>query len=150
MSLESQPLYAGTFERSMDAKKRVAVPSGWLAKKEGEEFYTIPHPKMPCLLVMPPVEFERWEQKFENAPNLTAVQRRRSVMRFYASAHRVATDGQGRILLNEEQCAKVGLKGPIYFVGGKSRFEIWDKARFEESLAEEEPSYLQAAEEIGL
>jgi division/cell wall cluster transcriptional repressor MraZ len=150
MSEESPQLYSGTFERSMDAKKRVAVPSGWLVKKEGEEFYTIPHPKTPCILVMPPVEFERWEQKFESAPNLTAMQRRRSVMRFYASAHRVATDGQGRILLNEEQCAKVGLKGSVLFAGGKSRFEIWDKVRFEESMAEEEGDYLKAAEEIGL
>ena len=44
MSQEAKTLYSGTFERSMDAKKRVAVPAPWLSKDEGEIFHVIPHP----------------------------------------------------------------------------------------------------------
>lgn len=134
----------------MDAKKRVAVPSGWLSKKEGEEFYAVPHPSERFLMVMPPEELQRWEAVFEQNASLSPGQRRESVRMFFASAHHVTTDTQGRILLREDHCEATGLKGPLVAVGSKSRFEFWDKARYEESVAKAREIYLKAAEDIGL
>jgi len=150
--MESQPpsLFAGTFERSMDAKKRVAVPAGWLGKKEGEEFYTVPHPSKNFLMVMPPAELLAWEQRFLDNPGLTMAQKRAAVRNFYAGARKVATDSQGRILLADDHCAAAGLKDTLAMVGGRSRFEIWDRDRYEATLQASEADYLKAAEEIGL
>ena len=134
----------------MDAKKRVAVPSGWLSKKEGEEFYVVPHPSERFLMVMPSAELQRWESIFDQSSGLTPAQRREAVRMFFASAHRVATDSQGRILLREDHCEATGLKGPLVAVGSKSRFEFWDKGRYEESVARAKEIYLKVAEDIGL
>jgi MraZ protein len=150
MSEERQPLFAGTFERSMDAKKRVAVPSGWLERKEGEEFFSVPHPTGRFLMVMPSVELMRWEALFQANNGLTPGERRDAVRQFYASAHRVTTDGQGRILLPDDHCETTGLRGPVVVVGGKSRFEIWDKDRYGENVARSRDNYMRAAEEAGL
>jgi MraZ protein len=67
MSQDAKTLYSGTFERSMDAKKRVAVPAPWLTSEEGEIFYVIPHPSEGYLMVMPPSEFDRWEQRIQES-----------------------------------------------------------------------------------
>jgi MraZ protein len=150
MSVERQPLFAGTFERSMDAKKRVAVPSGWLERKEGEEFFSVPHPSGRFLMVMPSVELMRWEAMFQENTAMTPRERRDAVRQFYASAHRVTTDGQGRILLPDDHCERTGLKGAVVVVGGKSRFEIWDKGRYGEEEARSRGNYERAAEEAGL
>jgi division/cell wall cluster transcriptional repressor MraZ len=150
MNLDAQSLFAGTFERSMDAKKRVAVPSAWLAKKEGEEFFSVPRPDGKYLVVMPPEEFRRQEALFMANEKRTMAERRDAVRAFYASAFQLITDGQGRVLLNDKHCEMAGLKGTVAFVGGRSRFEIWDKDRFKEFSEGAVGNYLAAAEEIGL
>jgi MraZ protein len=150
MSADAQSLYAGTFERSMDAKKRVAVPSAWLEKKEGEELYSVPHPSGGYLMVMPPAELRLQEQRFMQSDRLNPQQKREAVRLFYAGAYRLTTDGQGRVLLPEDHCESAGLKGGVVLVGGRSRFEIWDKARFEAAAENAKDTYLQAAMEIGL
>lgn len=150
MSPEPKTLFAGTFERSMDAKKRVSIPSAWLGKKEGEEFYVVLHPRKEFLMVMLPAELVSWEEKFLSDESKSMAQRRAAVRRFYAGAHRVLTDGQGRILLPEEHCEAVGLTNAVVFLGGRSRFEIWDKERHTASIAAQDDDYLNAAEDIGL
>jgi len=149
MTQEAQSLFAGTFERSMDAKKRVAVPSAWLGKKEGEEFYVVPHPSGEFLIVMPPLELQRWEQKFMES-DLPPHEQREAVRLFFAAAHKISTDGQGRVLLPEEHCEEAGLKGPVVFAGGRSRFEVWDKERYAAAAAKAKDTYRKAALAIGL
>lgn len=150
MDAKAQTLFAGTFERSMDAKKRVAVPGSWLAQKEGEEFYTVLHPSKQFLMVMPPEELLAWEQKFLENPSLNPAQKRAAVRTFYAGARKVSADTQGRILLSDDHCEAASLTGPLILAGGRSRFEIWDRDRFEAATAASEADYLKAAEEIGL
>jgi len=142
-------LYAGTFERSMDAKKRVAVPASWLSLEEGEEFHVVPPPEKGYLMVMPHAEFERWEQRIMES-DMPAPKKRVAIRHFYASSHLVTADKQGRILLPETHCEQAGLTGEIVFIGSKSRFEIWSKDRFQHAQADEEAIYREVAEAIGL
>ncbi len=148
--MDSPTLYSGTFERSMDAKKRVSVPSGWLTKGEGEVFYVVPHPAEKYLMVMPESEFAAWETRIQEAEGTSMAQKRIAIRRFYSEAHTVTTDKQGRILLNEKHCERAGLKGDVVFVGGRSRFEIWSRDEFEAALAKEDEAYRSVAESIGL
>lgn len=134
----------------MDAKKRVAIPSDWLRRKEGEEFYVIPHPFESFLMVMPPSELLKWEERFKEAKEMSPSGQRKAIRRFFAAAHRVTTDAQGRILLPEKYCESVGLNGTVAFLGGRSRFEIWDRARYAASTAGSEDDYNKIAEAIGL
>lgn len=142
-------IYSGTFERSMDAKNRVAIPSAWVSG-EGEEFHVVPHPSEKQLMVMGDEELSRWEQRFQDSPNLSPAQKRIAIQEFYGAAHTVTSDKQGRILLNEKHCNGVGLKGEVVFIGERSRFGIWSKESYEATRSSKLAVFQQAAEAIGL
>ena len=149
MSQEAKTLYSGTFERSMDAKKRVAVPAPWLTRDEGETFHIIPHPVGGYLMVMPAAEFDRWEQRIQESQAPPA-EKRMAIRKFYSEAHTAATDKQGRILLSEKHCDRAGLSGEVVFAGGRSRFEIWSRERHAAMEAGHTEAYKRVADTIGL
>ena len=149
MSQDANTLYSGTFERSMDAKKRVAVPALWLTRAEGEVFYVIPHPSEGYLMVMPPSEFDRWEQRIQESA-VTPAEKRMAIRKFYSEAHTTTTDKQGRILLSEKHCDRAGITNEAIFVGGRSRFEIWSKRRHTDADVGQSDVYRRVADTIGL
>lgn len=149
MGQDATTLFSGTFERSMDAKKRVAVPASWLSKDEGELFHVVPHPTDGYLMVMPPAEFAQQEQRFEAAP-LDPIAKRMAIRKFYSEAHATTTDKQGRILLTEKHCERAGLVGDIVFVGGRSRFEIWNPERHVAADRDQTEAYQRVAAAVGL
>lgn len=149
MAQDATKLYSGTFERSMDAKKRVAVPASWLSRAEGEVFHVIPHPAEGYLMVMPTGEFERWEQKI-NESVASPAERRMAIRKFYSEAHGATTDKQGRIVLCEKHCERAGLTGEVIFAGGGSRFEIWSRERHEAAETGQTAVYERVAAAIGL
>ena len=61
-----------------------------------------------------------------------------------------AADRQGRLVLPEELCKKVGLKGEVALVGGRGRFEIWNLQRWKKAHEEETATYQHVANVIGL
>ncbi len=144
----SGPIYAGAFERSMDAKNRVTIPSEWL-REEGFGFHTIPSAHDEFLVVMPPAEFDQIEARIQ-ASDAPAMEKRQAIRQFYGSARAVTTDKQGRILLPEEHCKRTGLSGDVVMVGSRSRFEIWSAARWTEATQAEAPVYQKLADMIGL
>ncbi len=149
MSQDAKTLYSGTFERSMDAKKRVAVPAPWLARADGEVFYVIPHPAEGYLMVMPPSEFDRWEQRIQES-QATAAEKRMAIRKFYSEAHTTTTDKQGRILLSDKHCDRAGITNEVVFAGGRSRFEIWSKQRYTDVDIGQSDAYRRVADSIGL
>jgi MraZ protein len=140
--------YAGTFERSMDAKNRVTIPAAWL-NGGPDDFHAIPHPSGDFLMVMPPGEFDSVEASIKQS-GIAAPEQRKAIRHFYSQARAVGADSNGRILLPEEQCEALKLKGDIVLVGGRSRFEIWNAERWSAVSAAESESYLKVAEMIGL
>jgi MraZ protein len=149
MSQDAKTLYSGTFERSMDAKKRVAVPAPWLTREEGEVFYVIPHPSEGYLMVMPPSEFDLWEQRIQESPS-SAKEKRMAIRKFYSEAHTTTTDKQGRILLSDKHCDRAGITNEVIFAGGRSRFEIWSKRRYIDADVGQSDAYRRVADTIGL
>jgi MraZ protein len=140
--------YAGTFERSMDVKNRVTIPAAWL-NGGPDAFHAIPGPTGDCLIVMPPEEFDSIESRIEQS-GAPAPERRKAIRQFYSQARSISADSNGRILLPDDHCDSVKLKGEVVLVGGRSRFEIWNAKRWAAVSAEESPSYRQVAELIGL
>ena len=132
----------------MDAKNRVTVPAAWL-NEGSDEFHAIPSTAGDCIMVMPPGEFDAWEDRIKQS-GLPADIQRKAIRQFYGRARAVSADSQGRILLPEDQCEALKLKGEIVLVGGRSRFEIWNAKRWAAVSAEETTAYHQVAEMIGL
>lgn len=132
----------------MDAKNRLTIPAAWL-NGGPDSFHSIPAPSGDCLIVMPPSEFDAIESRIEQS-GAPAPERRKAIRQFYGQARAVSADSQGRILLPEEQCEGLKLKGEVVLVGGRSRFEVWNAERWSAVSAEEATSYRQVAEMIGL
>lgn len=142
-------IFSGTFERSLDAKKRVAVPSVWVSG-EGEEFHVVPHPSEHLLMLMRVEELAKWEQRFQESTKLTPQQKRSAIRTFYASARAVTADKQGRILLPESHCEWAQLGGEVVFVGSPGRIEIWSVKNFTANEAAGHEALQAAAEDVGL
>ena len=66
---------------------------------------------------MSPEEFSRMSAAAENAPNISARDRRVFLRHLHSRAQHGSADRQGRLVLPEELCKKVGLKGEVALVG---------------------------------
>lgn len=132
----------------MDSKNRVTIPSLWLGEGQ-EDFHAIPHSSGDFLMVMPPAEFDSIATSIRESGKPRDFQQK-MIRQFYSKAHAVSADSQGRILLPEDQCGALALKGDVVLVGGHSRFEIWNAKRWTAISAKDSASYIEEAAEYGL
>jgi MraZ protein len=144
-----QPIFAGEFRHAMDAKNRVTIPSRW-RRGEIDEFFAVPNSKGGFLMVMPHAEFTRLAQKVEHDPSLTAEERPKFLRHFSSKAQNVTGDKQGRIVLPDEQCKQLNLRGEVVLVGNYFRFEIWDPERWQKATEENESTFGFLLERIGI
>jgi len=142
-------VYAGEFRHAMDAKHRVTIPSRWRGQ-DGEEFFAVPDPAGNFLMILPPAEFDRVKSDVEANAAISPADRRKFIRRFYALAQMVAVDKQGRVLLPEDYCRRLGLEGEVVLIGSHSRVEIWNTERWAASTAEEDEVFRRVAGEVGL
>lgn len=147
-STTSSVIFSGTYERSLDAKKRVTVPARWLSREEAE-FHCVLDPRRQFLNVLPPDEFALIEQKLVEG-GLPAKNRQEFMRRFYGGSHLVSADKQGRLLLPESLCSSADLKDQAVLVGTGRRFEIWNPDRWSAFHAKGEEEFQKIADEIGL
>jgi len=146
----TQTIYAGEFRHAVDAKHRVTVPSRWRSGDDKEDFFAVPDPAGSFLMILPPHEFDRVKSDVEANPVISPADRRKFIRRFYALAQLVSVDKQGRILLPEEYCRRLGLEGEVVLIGSHSRMEIWNSQRWSDSTAAEEEVFRRVAGEVGL
>ena len=149
MPTSSQTFYAGEFRHFIDDKNRITIPSRW-RRDRAEEFIILSEASHQFLLVMPPEEFSRMSAAAESDPNVSARDRRVFFRQLHSRAQHGVADRQGRLVLPEELCKKVGLKGEVALVGGRGRFEIWNLQRWKKAHEEETPTYQHVANVIGL
>jgi MraZ protein len=148
-SSPAQIFYAGEFRHFIDEKNRITIPARW--RRDGtEEFIILPEANHQFLVVMSPEEFSRLNLAVESDPNVSARDRRVFFRQLHSRAQHGAADRQGRLVLPEELCKKVGLKGEVALVGGRGRFEIWNLVRWKRAHEEETPTYQHVANVVGL
>jgi MraZ protein len=148
-SIPTQFFYAGQFRHSIDEKNRITIPARW-RRGGAEEFIVLPEASHQFLLVMSAEEFSRMSYIAESDPNVSARDRRVFLRQLHSRAQHGAADRQGRLVLPEELCKNVGLKGEVALVGGRGRFEIWNSQRWKKAHDEETPTYQHVANVIGL
>ena len=86
----------------------------------------------------------------ESNEDVSARDRRVFLRQLHSRAQNAISDRQGRLVLPEELCRRVGLKGEVALVGGRGRFEIWNLQRWKRAHEEETPTYEHVANVIGL
>ena len=146
---QSQTFYAGNFRHSIDEKNRLTIPSWW-RRGEAEEFILLPEPQGQFLLVMSREAFARMNIEVENNPDVPPRDRRVFLRHLHARAQHGAADKQGRLVLPDELCRQLGLKGEVALVGGRGRFEIWNLQKWKRASEEETATYQHVANVVGL
>src|SRR5438045_8696788 len=148
-SIASAQTYAGEFRHALDEKNRLTMPSR-CRRKSAEELILLADSQNQCLLVMSPEEFARMSAAAEGNASVAARERRVFLRQLHSRAQHGLADKQGRLVLPEDLCRKIGLKGEVALVGGRGRFEIWNVARWKRAHEEETPTYQHVANVIGL
>ena len=145
----TQSFYAGEFRHAIDDKNRITIPARW-RRDEAEEFILLPEANHQFVLVMSPEEFARMSSAAESNEAVSARDRRVFLRQLHSRAQHGAADRQGRLVLPEELCKRIGLKGEVALIGGRGRFEIWNLQRWKRAHEEETPTYQHVANVIGL
>jgi MraZ protein len=141
--------YAGQFRHFVDEKNRITIPSRW-RRAQTEEVILLPEAAHQFLLVMSAEEFARMSTAAETDASVPPRDRRIFLRQLHSRAQHAAVDRQGRLVLPDELCKKIGLKGEVALVGGRGRFEIWNLLRWKKAHEEETATYQHVADVIGL
>ncbi len=145
----TQTFFAGEFRHGIDDKNRITIPSRW-RRDDGEEFIILPEAQEEFLLVMSHEEFARVIAEAESNSSVPPRERRVFLRHLHARAQHASSDKQGRLVLPEDLCRLLSLKGEVTLVGGRGRFEIWNSAKWKQAHKEEKATYQRVADVIGL
>jgi MraZ protein len=129
--------FTGQFERSIDDKHRVQIPSQWRAQLETENnaarLYVTLGEHRGTLSIFSERDFEDLATRIatEVMPGPAA---QRFELQFYALASQVDVDKQGRFVLPERLAKKARLAGEVVLVGQKNRIDVWKPEELERSI----------------
>jgi MraZ protein len=143
----SPMLLTGTFPRTFDEKLRIAIPKPLkdeLALQEGSVLYVTPGTDGSLAIYSPEVLEQLAARLAASSPTGRDV--RTFARLFYAQAFRADIDKQGRVRLSQELVNLAGIAKEAVLVGAGDHLELWDKARWEAYLAQNQPQYDEIAE----
>ncbi|MEJ5186947.1 MAG: division/cell wall cluster transcriptional repressor MraZ [Candidatus Geothermincolales bacterium] len=125
-------MFLGTHEHALDDKGRVIMPSRFRPQLEGG-VVMVPWFE-DCVAIFPREEFQRVMEKLETFPE--GMEEKRFLERVLMGlAYEAVPDRQGRLTIPPRLRQIAGLEREVAIVGLKNRVEIWDRARWEETLA---------------
>jgi MraZ protein len=147
--LTPPPIFSGRVSHALDSKNRVTIPARW-RHTDADEFFVMPDPTETFLRVMPPTQFRAVADQVANDPAVTPKDRAVFKRLFYSGSVQVFADKQGRMLVPDEFCELLDLKGELMFVGVHDQFEVWNKKRWEDTHGTQKTIYTRVAELAGL
>jgi MraZ protein len=140
----------GVHECKMDAKGRVAIPSG--LKKQLlpllEQGFVIKRSVFQkCLELYPMQEWERTMKKV-NKLNRFVKKNNDFIRMFTAGVKRVDVDASSRINIPKDLMNFSGLEGEIVLSSAVGLIEVWDKQRYEKTITNPEVDFGDLAEDV--
>ena len=141
-------LLTGTFERNLDDKFRLAIPKRIreiVCDKENKGVLFLTQGTDGSLALYPESSFTELSNQLSSASPNGRDTRAFSRM-FFAQAERLEIDRQGRVRIPPELTKVAGIEKDVVLLGVRDHIEIWDKARWEEYLANQHSNYDEIAE----
>ena len=140
----------GTYECKADAKGRVMFPSALkkqLQKVLGDGFVIKRSVFNQCLEIHP---MQEWDEVVGKVNKLNRfVKKNNDFIRSYMAGLKVVdVDGSGRFLIPKDLLSFAGLEKQIVLSSSVNMIEIWDKNKYESSVAESLKDFGDLAEEV--
>ncbi len=131
-------LFTGTFEHSIDAKQRLAIPAEIRDRldpeRDGRGFYAS-IAEGPTLCLYTERGFETRAEQLDSSPlpaeDVLAYERL-----FYSLARPVDIDKQGRVRLPDQLLKLAGVDRDVVLIGVKDHLEIHDRAQWQQYMAQ--------------
>ncbi len=124
-------MFLSTFEKQLDAKRRIVVPSEFRALLTGpfDGVFCFPSIAADCLEGGGQALFQQYQALIAE---LAFGDPLREALEFsvFGGMCRLAFDTAGRITLPEELCASLGIDEFVVVVGLGDRFQIWEREAF--------------------
>jgi MraZ protein len=131
-------IFTGQYERTIDAKNRIQLPSQLRAaidpERDGKGLYVTLGEHRGTLSVFTERGFEELAARIETE-FMPGPESRRFELQFYGLACYVDVDSQGRIVLPDPLCKKARLSADVFVVGQKYRIDVWNRTDLQRSMA---------------
>jgi MraZ protein len=138
-------LLTGTHPRTLDEKKRLALPKR-VREQLGEPatLFVTPGPDQ-CLWLYTQQGLETLAEKLDQSPATDAEAR---VFRrlYFAQTEAVDLDRTGRVLIPDRLVQFAGLRHEVVLIGVRDHLELWDAERWQQYLAHHGPRFDAVAE----
>jgi MraZ protein len=138
-------LLTGTHPRTLDDKKRMALPKRVRELlQDPETLYVTPGPDQ-SLWLYTQKGLEQLSEKLDQTPATDAEAR---VFRrlYFAQTEAVDVDRSGRILIPDRLVQFAGLKHEVVLLGVRDHLELWDAQRWQAYLTQHAPRFDAVAE----
>ena len=142
--------FVGRYEHSLDAKRRVTIPSDWRSAAGGGALYVLPGVTTPCLHVFTARDMSE-RVKATRKVSIANTKAQQLQRWLFAKACRAEPDASGRIRVSDELLDGAGIKGQVVLVGAANRFELWSPEKWQEqNQSLDENSFADAVALLGL
>ena len=138
-------MFLGTYTPKLDEKGRLFLPAKF--RDELEEGLMVTRGQERCLTIYSLATFEEQAERLRQA-SFTNKAIRGYARMFGSGAFQEKPDKQGRITIAPLLRDYAGRDKDVVVIGSVNQIEIWDPAKWEEYLAEQEAAYADLSEEI--
>ncbi len=138
-------LLTGTYPRTLDDKKRLALPKRVRdLLRDPQTLFVTPGPDQ-SLWLYTQEGLERLAEKLDQAPATDAEAR---VFRrlYFAQTEAVDVDRSGRVLIPDRLVQFAALQHEVVLIGIRDHLELWDAARWQGYLTQNAPRFDAFAE----
>ena len=143
-------MFLSTYEKQLDGKRRLLIPAEFRTAENGAEHkvFCFPSIEADCLEAGGDHYFQALVSMIRGLP-FGSAQRSALEWQVLGEQRPLAFDGGGRITLPEHLAQDAGLGEDVVIVGLGSRFQIWDRARWNARRDERRALARQAVRERG-
>ena len=136
--------YQGTYNRNLDAKKRLQVPSKLVEGAIPAKFYTL-RGLDGCISVYDQAGYDELMLDLRSRLKQGHSQMRyiRNIM---MTVNTLDVDSHGKITLGEALCSQYGIKEEVLVLGVIDHFEIWDPKGYEDYLNADSATFEELSE----
>ncbi len=131
--------FAGEYSRTLDAKRRLIIPSKWRFSGDDSDnaYLALPNPSG-SIVVYPPSMLASLNEKISKA-GLSDPNMQRTLINIFRKGERFGCDKQGRISLTEKLMEHAGITRDVVLVAAYNTFHIWDPTRLDKWTNEGDP-----------
>ncbi|MBQ7995005.1 MAG: division/cell wall cluster transcriptional repressor MraZ [Bacilli bacterium] len=137
--------FFGTYNRSLDVKNRLQVPSKLISDLP-KRFYAI-RGFEGCLAVYLEEDFSRLKEKLQSLSFLSKAARD-YIRAIASSVKELEVDSHGRITVDRDLLEKYKISQEVTVVGVVDHFELWDRKVYEEYSSKIEETFEENAERL--